>query len=153
MLADELRGQRRKSIALTRRPAEFGRYVAALDIIGFAQAHTERPHTGPIQVERSAAEVSDHWHRRLLRPRRERPRGRRAAECGQQFPPADGGCPMVAVMRPFPREVRKTQRYHATSVLSPTARHPARGLFSLVDDSRTGYPPRALFCADGAAQC
>src|SRR5215831_9611125 len=22
------------------------------------------------------------------------------------------------------------------------------GLFSLVDDSRTGYPPRALFCAD-----
>jgi hypothetical protein len=26
------------------------------------------------------------------------------------------------------------------------------GLFSLVDDSRTGYPPRALFCADGSAQ-
>jgi hypothetical protein len=25
-------------------------------------------------------------------------------------------------------------------------------LFSLVDDSRTGYPPRALLCADGAAQ-
>jgi hypothetical protein len=26
------------------------------------------------------------------------------------------------------------------------------GLFSLVDDSRTGYPPRALFCADDTAQ-
>jgi hypothetical protein len=29
--------------------------------------------------------------RRLLRTRRERPR-RRAAECGQQFPPSDGDC-------------------------------------------------------------
>ena len=28
----------------------------------------------------------------------------------------------------------------------------ARALFSLVD-SWTGYPPRALFCADGTAQC
>ena len=26
------------------------------------------------------------------------------------------------------------------------------GLFSLIDDSRTGYPPRALFCADGTAR-
>src|SRR6516164_8255798 len=34
--------------------------------------------------------------------RRERPRGRRAAECGQQFPPSDGDC-----HTPLPREVRK----------------------------------------------
>jgi hypothetical protein len=29
----------------------------------------------------------------------------------------------------------------------------AGGLFSLVDDSRTGYPPRALFCADDTVNC
>ena len=55
----------------------------------------------------------------LLRPRRERPRCR-AAECGQQFPPSDGDC-----HTPLPCEVRK-ERYHATSVLSLTARHLAR---------------------------
>src|SRR5215472_3246935 len=48
----------------------------------------------------------------LLRPRRERPRGRRAAEGDQQFPPSDGDC-----HTPLPCEVRMA-RYHATSVLS-----------------------------------
>ena len=38
----------------------------------------------------------------LLRPRRERPRGRRAAKCGQQLPPSDGDC-----HAPLPCEVRK----------------------------------------------
>jgi len=38
----------------------------------------------------------------LLRPCRERPRGRRAAECDQQFPPSDGDC-----HTPLPCEVRK----------------------------------------------
>ena len=37
-----------------------------------------------------------------LRPRRERPRRRRAAECGQQFPPSDGDG-----HTPLPREVRE----------------------------------------------
>ena len=41
-------------------------------------------------------------HAFVLRPRRERPRGRRAAECGQQFPPSDGDC-----HTPLPCEVRK----------------------------------------------
>src|SRR5215475_5158164 len=45
---------------------------------------------------------SDHRHRRLLPPRRERPRRRRAAECDQQFPTSDGDC-----HTPLPREVRK----------------------------------------------
>src|SRR5262249_58283365 len=39
---------------------------------------------------------------RLLRPRRERPRNRPPAECGQQFPPSYGDC-----HTPLPREVRK----------------------------------------------
>jgi hypothetical protein len=59
-----------------------------------------------------AVEESDYRHRRLLRPRRERPRGR-AAECGQQFPPSNGDC-----HTPLPREVRKDDEYHATNVLS-----------------------------------
>jgi len=37
----------------------------------------------------------------LLRARRERPRGRCTAECGQQFPPSDGEC-----HTPLPCEVR-----------------------------------------------
>src|SRR5262249_53613594 len=37
-----------------------------------------------------------------LRARRERPCSRRAAECGQQFPPSDGDC-----HAPLPCEVRK----------------------------------------------
>ena len=58
---------------------------------------------------RSGAEVSDDRHR-LLRPRRERPRGRCAAKCGQQFPPSDGDC-----HAPLPREGAKMQRYYTTS--------------------------------------
>src|SRR5262252_7725300 len=38
----------------------------------------------------------------LLRARCERPRGRRTAECSQQFPPSDGDC-----HTPLPCEVRK----------------------------------------------
>src|SRR5262249_30393849 len=38
----------------------------------------------------------------LLRARRERPRGSRAAECDQQFPPSEGDC-----HTPLPCEVRK----------------------------------------------
>src|SRR5215831_4275277 len=37
------------------------------------------------------AQAADPRHLRLLRARRERPRGRRAAECGQQFPPSNAG--------------------------------------------------------------
>src|SRR5215510_6718780 len=48
------------------------------------------------------AEKSNHRHRRLLCACRERPRGCRAAECGQQFPPSDGDC-----HTPLHCEVRK----------------------------------------------
>src|SRR5215831_10891312 len=48
------------------------------------------------------AQESDQRHHHLLRARRERPRSRCAAECGQQFPPSDGDC-----HAPLPCEVRK----------------------------------------------
>src|SRR5215467_5722985 len=53
-------------------------------------------------VRRSSIQETDHRHGWLLRARRERPRGRRAAECGQQFPPSDIDC-----HTPLPCEVRK----------------------------------------------
>src|SRR6516164_9907160 len=70
---------------------------------------------------RSAIEKPDHRHRRLLRARRERPRGCRAAERDYQFPPSDDDC-----HTPLPCEVRKWEGYHATSVLSLTARRSTR---------------------------
>src|SRR5262249_45899190 len=51
---------------------------------------------------RGVSEKPYHRHRRLLRARRERPRGRRTAECSQQFPPSDGDC-----HTPLPCEVRQ----------------------------------------------
>src|SRR5262245_60694872 len=57
----------------------------------------------------------------LMRARRERPRGQRAAERDQQLPPSDGDC-----HTPLPREVRR-ERYHATSVLSPNSAAPGAG--------------------------
>jgi hypothetical protein len=56
-----------------------------------------------IVVRGSRSDVSDaRGLGRLLSARRERPRGRRAAECDQQFPPSNGDC-----HTPLPREVRK----------------------------------------------
>src|SRR5262249_20102235 len=48
------------------------------------------------------ADKSEPRHLRLLRARRERPRGHCTAECGQQLPPSDGDC-----HAPLPCEVRK----------------------------------------------
>src|SRR5262249_27452624 len=36
--------------------------------------------------------MPDHRKRRLLRARRQRPRGGRPAKCSQQFPPSDSDC-------------------------------------------------------------
>ena len=80
LAVNEIGQQRWKSIVLILRPAVFDRYVLALDIAGFAQTLTERAQTAREHVRRFAPEVSDHWHRGLLRARRERPRRRAAHE-------------------------------------------------------------------------
>ena len=54
----------------------------------------------PIPLHHSLNKAKD--LRRLLRPPRRWPRSRRAAECGQQFPPSDGDR-----HTPLPCEVRK----------------------------------------------
>src|SRR6516225_5516457 len=62
------------------RPTEFNRDVLTLDKASLTQAAPERFHKWYVRSGRRAVEKSNHRHRRLLRPRRQRPRGRRAAE-------------------------------------------------------------------------
>jgi hypothetical protein len=64
--------------------------AVALDISGFVEALQERAEVAIINMH--AAEIPDHWHRRLLRARRERHCDRRT---------------MVTVIRPSRGEVRK----------------------------------------------
>jgi hypothetical protein len=54
------------------------RHILALDVAGFVEALAERGGKG--RIGRSGIDESDDGHRRLLRPRRERPGGRGAAK-------------------------------------------------------------------------
>jgi hypothetical protein len=80
--ADQIGHQFRYSIFPPSSPAELDRHVAALDVSGFPQAFAECFQAFGGRVRRSGAEKPDHRHRWLLRARRARPRGRRAAERG-----------------------------------------------------------------------
>ncbi len=75
--ADNISGQRNKSIGLTVRRAEIDRHVPAFDITRVFQGLAECCHQ--MKVKGLAVQKSDHRHRRLLRARRDRPR-RSAAE-------------------------------------------------------------------------
>src|SRR5262249_44030257 len=78
--ANQLGRQCRQSIVLVLRPAIFDNGIAALDIARFVEPLVEcHEHAGET-VRGPAVEKPDHWHCRLLRPPRERPRSRRAAE-------------------------------------------------------------------------
>ena len=83
----EVGGQRRQPINLAFRPPKFEHDVSALDIAGFSEAGAESRHNGvhaPQPGPRSI-EITDHRHRRLLRPRRQGPR-RRAPEPRNERP-------------------------------------------------------------------
>src|SRR5215470_15749201 len=69
-------------------PAEFDCNVAAFDKSGFAQALPERSDKATPWTGRLGVEKPDHRHRRLLSPRRKRPR-RRGAEQRDDFAPTD----------------------------------------------------------------
>jgi len=81
--------------------------------------------------------ISELLFRKLLRPRRERPRGSRAAECGQQFPPSDGDC-----HTPLPCEVRKdndtTPRARCPNCVAPGAGTSGIGLNGSPPEPRSG---------------
>jgi hypothetical protein len=69
-----------QSFLLVLRPAILDRDILALDVSGFTNALPECGQIACTISKRRAAEKADHRHGRLLRPRRDRPRGRRAAE-------------------------------------------------------------------------
>ena len=78
--ANQIGRQLRQPIDLILGPAVYDRHVLALDIAGLLQALAKSAQTVRDHVRRLAVEEPDHRHRRLLRPRRQRPRRRRAAE-------------------------------------------------------------------------
>src|SRR5262249_20322596 len=79
--------QHRESVVLILRETIFNDDVLALDIARFFQALAKRRQDVCILAGPPAVEKSDHGHRRLLRVRRERPRGRRAAEQRDELAP------------------------------------------------------------------
>jgi hypothetical protein len=72
--------QRRQSIDLILGPTVFDGDVFALDIAVIIQALAKCGQNNVRKRARLAVEEPNHRHRRLLRARRERPRGRRAAK-------------------------------------------------------------------------
>src|SRR5262249_44467834 len=70
------------------------RYVLALDVTGFVEALAERGGKG--RIRRSGIDECDYRHLRLLRPRRGRPRSRRAADERDELAPFH--CPMPPVL-------------------------------------------------------
>src|SRR6516225_969902 len=76
---DELGHQCRYTIELILSPTIFDYNIAAIDETGFAEALTKCRGEMGASIGGAVMEKANYWHRRLLRPRRERPR-RRAAE-------------------------------------------------------------------------
>jgi hypothetical protein len=68
-------------------PAIFDRNIAALDIAGFSEPFTEAGDESCVCFGRARMEQSYHRHCGLLRPRRERPRRRRAADQRDKIAP------------------------------------------------------------------
>jgi hypothetical protein len=77
---DQVGGERWQSIVLAFSPAELDCNVLTFDVTAFGQTVPERGHKTRERRGRSAVQIPHHRHRRLLRPRRERPCRRRAAE-------------------------------------------------------------------------
>jgi hypothetical protein len=81
----EIGHERRHAIVLALHPMVFDHHVLALDVAGFVETFTKRSGVARGDLDRTAADEADHRHRRLLRPRRERPCHRRAAEKGDEL--------------------------------------------------------------------
>src|SRR5262249_60884372 len=73
-------GHPRWSIIPTPRPPVFDLDVMVLDVAGFVQALPKRRQCARLRLDRTAIHETNYRHHRLLRARRERPRGSRAAE-------------------------------------------------------------------------
>src|SRR5262249_58729885 len=85
--AAELLGQRLLGIELSAAPAVLDSDVLPIDEAGVAQTPAERRRQMRGIVGTAGIELTDHRHRRLLRVRRERPSGSRAADKRDEFAP------------------------------------------------------------------
>src|SRR6516225_10058639 len=85
--ARELSHERRQAIVSPIQPMVLDRHVLALDVAGFVEAFTERSGNARGGIGRPNVDEADDRHRRLLRARRERPRGYRAAESQDELAP------------------------------------------------------------------
>jgi len=73
------------------RPAVFDRHVFALHVTGFFEALAKCAQTLPKRIGRRGVKITNHRRRRLLRDRRQRPRGRRTAEQADELPSPHAG--------------------------------------------------------------
>src|SRR5262245_25081713 len=89
---DQLDCLLRKAVILSLCPTVFDSDVATLDVAGLLEALLNCRYKGRVWGRRHAAEDADHGHC-LLRVRRERPCGRRAAEKGYEVAPPHAAYP------------------------------------------------------------
>jgi ATP dependent DNA ligase domain len=82
------------SIPLTLRPTVYDRHVLTFDEAGFAQASSECLHEMRGILRRPGAQIPDR-RQLLLRARRERPRGRRAAKQRDELAAPDASCHLI----------------------------------------------------------
>ncbi len=102
LAANQFCDQRRQPIVLTLCPPVFDRHVPALGVTGLTQASLKSGKILARRLERCEVEKPDYRHRRLLRPRRERPSGR-AAEQRDELPPSHvGHGGLVPYLKPTP---------------------------------------------------
>ena len=87
MAAGQVGHERRQPIVFAVQPVVLDSDVLALDVAGFVEAFTERTNTAHGGLLRLSVDEADHGHRWLLRPRRKRPRCRRAAEQSDELAP------------------------------------------------------------------
>src|SRR5579863_1938100 len=85
--------QLRQASVVSVRPTIFDRDILTFDEAGFTQTFAKTGGTGSVRLRRLAAEIADHRHRRPLRPRRQRPSCRRAAETDNELPPPHSETP------------------------------------------------------------
>src|SRR5262249_25549665 len=78
--ANEVSHERRQTIIFALQPVVFDPRVLPFDGAGLVEAFMERIDIARGDIATTAADKSDNWHSLLLRARRERPHGRRAAE-------------------------------------------------------------------------
>jgi hypothetical protein len=87
LAAYQIGSQGRESLISIFRPAILDRDGLIFDLADLRQSLPEPSNIGCGFARRATAKKSDHRHRRLLRPRRERPSHRRAAEQRDEIAP------------------------------------------------------------------